>query len=101
MPYPPDCMTVSSEIGGVYYYESDGRSQPCGLYAVGKPDTKVKLTLKHVDIGNDCDKEVLVVSSNLILCSRDKWLVYVTLYIYIIYQYPNFIVFSPKREEDF
>lgn len=55
-----ECMTVSSEIGGVYYYESDGRSQPCGLYAVGKPDTKVKLTIQNVDIGNDCDKEVLV-----------------------------------------
>ena len=55
-------MTVSSMKSGLFYYVSEGDQEACGLYLVGRPDTKVRITLKHLHIDQDCNEEVVVVS---------------------------------------
>lgn len=45
-----DCMTVSSGEEAGWQYVSDGRSETCGLYLVGRPNQLVEITLHEVDV---------------------------------------------------
>jgi len=54
-----DCMTVSSADEGGWEYRSDGRTQTCGLYLVGRPNQVVEITMEEVNV--DCTEGLVVV----------------------------------------
>jgi len=54
-----DCMTVSSGEEAGWQFVSDGRTETCGLYLVGRPDQLVEITLHEIDI--DCTDGLVMV----------------------------------------
>lgn len=55
-----DCLQVSKDTEGFFSYEHIQGEEVCGLYLVGGPDQRVKLTLVDAAIGSDCEEEVIV-----------------------------------------
>jgi len=55
-----ECLKVSKDTEGYFFYEHVLGEEVCGLYLVGRPDQRVKITLENADIGPDCDEEVIV-----------------------------------------
>lgn len=55
-----ECVQVSHRTEGSFHFLSEGREETCGLYLVGRPDQRVKLTLERAVLDDDCEKETIV-----------------------------------------